>query len=58
MKNVAFYDIFYLWLYYRPVDRELSRNFLVDPNRRQVGHCWPIETQRCGRVSVLLLSSF
>jgi len=38
MKNVAFYDILYLWLYYRPVDRELSRNFLVDPSRRQVGH--------------------
>jgi len=32
------YDIFYLCLYYRPVDRELSRNFLVDPSRRQVGH--------------------
>jgi len=35
---IAFYDIFYLWLYHRPVDRELSRNFLVDPSRRQVGH--------------------
>ena len=32
--------ILYLWLYYRPVDRELSRNFLVDPSRRQVGHPW------------------
>jgi len=37
MNNVAFYDLLYLWLYYRPVDRELLRNFLVDPSRRQVG---------------------
>jgi len=37
MKNVAFYDILYLWLYYRPVDRKLFRNLLVDPSRRQVG---------------------
>jgi len=29
-----------LWLYYRPVDRELARNFLVDPTQRQVGHLW------------------
>ena len=29
MKIVAFYDILYLWLYYRPVDCELSRNFIV-----------------------------
>jgi len=35
---IAFYDIFYVCLYYRPVDRELSRNFLVDRSRRQVGH--------------------
>ena len=35
---VAFYDIFYLYLYYRPVDRELSRNFVVDRSRRQRGH--------------------
>jgi len=35
---IAFYDILYLRLYYRPVDCELPRNFLVDPNRRQVGH--------------------
>jgi len=32
--------ILYLWLYYQLVDRELSRNFLVDPSRRQVGHPW------------------
>jgi len=37
-KNVAFYNILYLWLYYWAVDRELSRNFLVDPSRRQGGH--------------------
>jgi len=36
MKNVAFYDILYLCLYYRLVDRKLSRNFLVEPSRRQV----------------------
>jgi len=42
MNNVAFYVILYLWLYYRLVDRELSRNFLVDPSRRLVGHPWPI----------------
>jgi len=30
--------ILYLWLYYRPVDRELSINFLVNPSHRQVGH--------------------
>ena len=35
---IAFYDIFYLCLYYRPVDRELSRNFLIDRSRRQRGH--------------------
>jgi len=39
-KNVAFYDILYLLLYYRPIDRELSRNFLVDRRQRQVGHPW------------------
>jgi len=39
-KNVAFYDILYLWFYYRPVDRELSRNFLFDRSRPQVGHPW------------------
>jgi len=38
MINVAFYDIFYLRLYYWQVDRELPRNFRVDPCRRQVGH--------------------
>ena len=27
MKNVAFYDILYLWLYYRLVDRKLSKKF-------------------------------
>ena len=32
--------ILYLWLYYRPVDQELSRNFLDDPSRTQVGHSW------------------
>jgi len=46
---IAFYGIFYLCLYYQPVDRELSRNFVADPNRRQVGHRWstvlPIKTQ-------------
>jgi len=42
LKNVAFYDILYLWLYYRLVDRELSTNFLVDPSRRQVDHPWYI----------------
>jgi len=42
MKNVAFHDILYLWFYYRPVDRELSRNCPVDPSRRQVGHHWDI----------------
>jgi len=36
---IAFYDIFYLCLYHPPVDRELSRNFLADPSRKQVvGH--------------------
>jgi len=29
-ENVALYDILYLRLYYRLVDRELSRNFLLD----------------------------
>ena len=29
-----------MWLCYRPVDREISRNFLVDPSQRQVGHPW------------------
>ena len=38
MRNVAFHDILYLWLYNRLVDRELSKNFLVDPSQRQVGH--------------------
>jgi len=37
-KNVAFYDISYLCLCYRLVDRELSRNFLVVSSRRQVDH--------------------
>ena len=37
---IAFSDIFYLCLSYRPVDRELSRNFLVDPSRRQAGNPW------------------
>jgi len=37
---IAFYDIFFLCLYYRPVDRELSRNFVVDRSRRQRGHPW------------------
>ena len=32
--------ILHLWLQYRPVDRKLSINFLVDPSRRQVGHPW------------------
>jgi len=40
MKNVAFYDILYLQFYYRSIDRELPRNFLVDPSRRQVDHPW------------------
>ena len=30
----------YLWLYYRPVERKLPRNLLVDPSRRHVGHPW------------------
>jgi len=30
------FGILYLWLYYRPAVRELSRNFLADPSRRQV----------------------
>jgi len=35
------YDIVqYLWLYYRSVDRELSRRFLIDPSGRQVSHAW------------------
>jgi len=46
MRNVAFHDILYLWLYNRLVDRELSKNFLVDPSQRQVGHPWP--TARAG----------
>jgi len=25
---------------YQLVDRKLSRNFLLDPSRRQVGHPW------------------
>ena len=29
-----------MWLYYRSVDRELSRNFIGDPSRRQVGRPW------------------
>ena len=43
MRNVAFHDILYLWLYNRLVDRELSKNFLVDPSQRQVGHPCPRE---------------
>jgi len=34
------FDILYLLLYYRPFGRNLSRIFLVDPSRRQVGHPW------------------
>ena len=45
MNNVAFYDILYLWLYYRLVDCELSRNFLVDPSQRQVSHPFTTELQ-------------
>jgi len=45
MRNVAFHDILYLWLYNRLVDRELSKNFLVDPSQRQVGHPWSIGTR-------------
>jgi len=41
MKNVAFYDILYLLLCYQPVDRELSKNVLVDSSRKQVGHPCP-----------------
>jgi len=40
-KNAAFYDILYFWLYYWPVDCELSRNLPVDPSWRQVGHPCP-----------------
>jgi len=32
------FGILYLWLYYRQVDHKLSRNFLVNPSWRQVGH--------------------
>ena len=28
--SIPFYGILYLWLYYRPFDRESSRNFLVE----------------------------
>ena len=46
MRNVASHDILYLWLYNRLVDRELSKNFLVDPSQRQVGHpcCKPSDS--------------
>ena len=33
-------QLWHLWLYYRLVNRELSRNFLVDPSRRHVGYPW------------------
>jgi len=42
------FGILYLWLYYQLVDRELSRNFLVDPSQRQVGHPW----NRLGYISL------
>ena len=45
MKNVAFYNILYLWLYYRPVDRKLARYFLVEPSRREVGHPFTMQFQ-------------
>ena len=50
MRNVAFHDILYLWLYNRLVDRELSKNFLVDPSQRQVGHpcCIAFDQKVCG----------
>ena len=35
--------ILYLWLYYQLVNRELSRNFLFNPSRRQAGHPWNID---------------
>ena len=41
-KNITFYDILYLWIYYQPVNHKLPRNFLVDPSWRQVGHPWYI----------------
>ena len=34
------FGILHLWLYFRPVNCELARNFLVDPSWRQVGHPW------------------
>jgi len=34
------FGILFLWLYERRADRELARNFQVDPSRRQVGHPW------------------
>jgi len=34
------FGIVNLWLYYRSVNLELSRKFLVDPSRGQVGHPW------------------
>jgi len=58
LKNVAFYDIlknvaFYLCLYYRLVDRELSRNFLVVSSRRQVGHPCNIQIMRATEKNTL-----
>jgi len=38
-RAILNFGILLLWLY-RRVDRELARNFLVDPSRRQVGHPW------------------
>jgi len=42
-RAILNFGILYLWLLCRLVDRELARNFLVDPSRRQVGHpcCMP-----------------
>jgi len=44
MRAILKFGILYLWLYYRLVDRELTRNFLVDLNQRQVGHSCCIKT--------------
>jgi len=39
-QMILSFGISHLWFYYRPVLRELSRNFLVDPSWRQVSHLW------------------
>ena len=46
--------VFHLWLHYRLVDRELSRNFVVDRSRRQADHPFTIQLQvKCHATGVI-----